>query len=173
MSIRMTRCFPACRHSCSLWWFVTTKETGFCLFHTGLGDFLRGFSRFMASLLIVAHRWLWQRKGGHKRLLDRELLEHCRSVDTAFSAAFSLEFKGEEIDRLQQTEEKPHRVRLFSSEPSHFLILLPSSAAVSLTLKGYPRIIPPFIRQKTYRKDEIADLLVKCWLSFFSLQFSW
>lgn len=45
--------------------------------------------------------------------------------------------------------------------------------SVSLTLKGYPRIIPPFIRQKMYRKDEIADLLVKCWLSFFSLKFSW
>lgn len=40
---------------------------------------------------------------------------------------------------------------------------------VSLTRSGYPRIIPSFHRQIIRRKDERADLVVKVYLSFFSL----
>lgn len=40
---------------------------------------------------------------------------------------------------------------------------------VSLTWSGYPRIIPSFHRRMMYRKDDRADMLVKIYLSFFSL----
>lgn len=40
---------------------------------------------------------------------------------------------------------------------------------VSLTRSGYPRIIPSFHRNMIYKRDEKADLLVQCYLSFFSL----
>ena len=40
---------------------------------------------------------------------------------------------------------------------------------VSLTRSGYPRIIPPFHRLEIYKKNERSDLLVKVYLSFFSL----
>ena len=40
---------------------------------------------------------------------------------------------------------------------------------VSLTRKGYPRIIPSFHRRLIYRRDDRADQLVQIYLSFFSL----
>ena len=40
---------------------------------------------------------------------------------------------------------------------------------VSLTRSGYPRIIPSFHRFMIYVKDDKADLLVKVYMSFFSL----
>lgn len=40
---------------------------------------------------------------------------------------------------------------------------------VSLTRSGYPRIIPSFHRSKVGKKDETSDLLVKLYLSFFTL----
>jgi hypothetical protein len=49
----------------------------------------------------------------------------------------------------------------------HVPNLLP--VPVSLTRSGYPRIIPPFIRRKMYKRDDYADRLVKIWLSVFSL----
>jgi len=48
---------------------------------------------------------------------------------------------------------------------THELLPVP----VSLTRSGYPRIIPSFHRRFLYRKDEKADMLVKIFLSFFSL----
>jgi len=47
----------------------------------------------------------------------------------------------------------------------HELLPIP----VSLTRSGYPRIIPAFHRKMIYAKDDRADLLVKVYLSFFSL----
>lgn len=35
--------------------------------------------------------------------------------------------------------------------------------------QGYPRIIPSFIRKQMYKKDDKADLLVRIWLSLFSV----
>lgn len=43
------------------------------------------------------------------------------------------------------------------------------SVPVSLTRSGYPRIIPSFHRQQIYKRDDKADMLVKLYLSFFSL----
>jgi hypothetical protein len=40
---------------------------------------------------------------------------------------------------------------------------------ISLTRNAYPRIIPAYHIRIIYRKDDRADLLVKCYLSFFSL----
>lgn len=40
---------------------------------------------------------------------------------------------------------------------------------VSLSRSGFPRIIPSFVRHKMYKRDDTADILVKCWLSLFSL----
>lgn len=34
---------------------------------------------------------------------------------------------------------------------------------------GFPRIIPSFVRHKMYKRNDTADILVKCWLSLFSL----
>ncbi|TYH13103.1 hypothetical protein ES288_A06G118000v1 [Gossypium darwinii] len=43
------------------------------------------------------------------------------------------------------------------------------SVPMSLTRLGYPRIIPSFHRQQIYKRDDKADMLVKLYLSFFSL----
>ena len=40
---------------------------------------------------------------------------------------------------------------------------------VSLTRSGYPRIIPSFHRRMIYVKDDKADIVVKLYVSFFSL----
>lgn len=40
---------------------------------------------------------------------------------------------------------------------------------VSLSRSGFPRIIPSFVRHKMYKRYDTADILVKCWLSLFSL----
>ena len=63
--------------------------------------------------------------------------------------------------RLQPSEEKAYGGVPFKPD------LLP--VPVSLTRSGYPRIIPPFHRLEIYKKNERSDLLVKVYLSFFSL----
>lgn len=40
---------------------------------------------------------------------------------------------------------------------------------ISLTRSGCPRIIPSFHRRMIYKRDDKADLLVKLYLSFFTL----
>nr|YP_009381940.1 hypothetical protein AEK19_MT1520 [Utricularia reniformis]ART31710.1 hypothetical protein AEK19_MT1520 [Utricularia reniformis] len=46
-------------------------------------------------------------------------------------------------------------------------IIHPSSP--SLTRKGYPRIISAFHRKRIYKRDGVSDLLVKLYLSIFSV----
>lgn len=45
---------------------------------------------------------------------------------------------------------------------------LPISTRISLTRKGYPRLIPPHARRVIYRRDERADKCVQMYLTFFS-----
>lgn len=58
--------------------------------------------------------------------------------------------------------------RAYGGNP-HVSGLLPFP--VSLTRSGYPTIIPAFHRLMIYKKDEKADLLVRMYLSFFTLSY--